>query len=429
MADAATSNGTGRAWAIAARASLVAAVAAAVTQAVVLAIWAAEGKSDFGILYRHAVKINAGAAQVYARLDERTGWLYSVPPSGMVLFQLLACFPMVTAAIIWGAFNLLLLAGAVLCLAGVFRRLECRTEAFRGTLVWGASLLLLLACGSLQTGQFSVLFTACWAGYLLADSHRRHFLAGLALAVPAAAKFYPALLAAAPAVLGARRQLVFFCLALVVLLVGVTWAADGSGVWSLWDSYVRHMLLGDPGVVTPRIDPGVPVNQSIDVVLLRYLSYDPRFHDETPAFPHLDFSRRQVLILAGGIRAVILLISLVASWRWVGGGRQSPRYAALMMMALWSAALYLMLPDAKARYAVYVFPAFLPLLAAFTEAGAAGRGRRQAGLWLLCAMSAACLMGAMPVCLLNLGLGLLGPLALWVAVLVCMKRRPVRIAP
>ena len=36
----------------------------------------------------------------------------------------------------------------------------------------------------------------------------------------------------------------------------------------------------------------------------------------------------------------------------------------LMMSALWSSTLYLMLPETKARYAVYTFIGFLPLLEA-----------------------------------------------------------------
>jgi hypothetical protein len=87
------------------------------------------------------------------------------------------------------------------------------------------------------------------------------------------------------------------------------------------------------------------------------------------------------------------------------------------MMALWCAALYLVLPGVKARYAIYCYPALLSLLAAAAAArtrGEAGRARALTGIVVLVV---ALILQAMPPGLRATGLRLAGSVLLWVAVL------------
>jgi hypothetical protein len=91
-----------------------------------------------------------------------------------------------------------------------------------------------------------------------------------------------------------------------------------------------------------------------------------------------------------------------------------------MMAALWAATLYHLLPEAKARYAVHTFPAFVPVIAAGADALAAGRLRRVAAVMGLAVLCGFCVMGY-PHALRPFGWGLLGSVLLWVSVLVCLR--------
>jgi hypothetical protein len=409
-------------WALAALSWLAFAAAggAVVSQAVTLVSHAAAGTSDIGVLHRTAVDLNAGGAEdVYAGRP-KNGWQRSIPPFGMLPFRLLACFGPTAAGVIWAGVNLLLLAAGIACLAAICRRLECRREAFSGTLVWAAAMLLVLATGSIQTGQFSILFVVCWLAYLLADSRRMPLAGGLALAAPAAVKFYPALLAAVPASLRRYRQILYFCLGFVLFSGGVVLAAYGRRAWPLTVSYVRENLLASDNLVTLRLAPETVSNQALDVVLQRYLTHDAGFHGRHPEVPHLRLPRSGVLALAVAIRVAVLATAVVVTRRWVRAARRTPRYAALMMAALWAATLYLILPEAKARYAVYTFPAFVPVIAAGADAFAAWRLRRVAGVMGLAVLCGFCVMGY-PHALRPFGWGLLGSALLWVSVLVCLR--------
>ena len=84
------------------------------------------------------------------------------------------------------------------------------------------------------------------------------------------------------------------------------------------------------------------------------------------------------------------------------------------MAGLWSATLWIMLPEAKARYAVYPFLGFFPLLAA----AGASKWRLSPLIWvyrraivIICLLS---VLGAMPVSFRACGIGFLGSLILWV---------------
>jgi len=82
-----------------------------------------------------------------------------------------------------------------------------------------------------------------------------------------------------------------------------------------------------------------------------------------------------------------------------------------MMSALWSCTLYLMLPETKARYAVYTFIAFLPLLeAAVNETEPTAARARAVVEIVLCVIL---IGGLMPDPPKVYGMGLVGAVVLW----------------
>jgi len=155
-------------------------------------------------------------------------------------------------------------------------------------------------------------------------------------------------------------------------------------------------------------------NQSVDTVLLRYFAFDSEFHVFFfPEFRHLDFSQRSVIRVAHVIRLVIVLITVAAVWRWRRRDAAPTGHDVLTMAAVWSCTLYLMLPETKARYAVYTFLGFIPLIErAIDEDGrSSGRGYRIAEI-VLCAML---IVGIVPEPVKTYGLGLAGAVGLWLA--------------
>jgi len=122
------------------------------------------------------------------------------------------------------------------------------------------------------------------------------------------------------------------------------------------------------------------------------------------------------LVIADAFRAAVLATTAVAALRLHRGGTGGPRHA-LLMIALWCSALYLMLPGAKARYAIYCYPALLCLMAAAGAARARGETRRARMLTILIVVIAALLLQAMPGWLRPTGVALAGPVILWLAVL------------
>ena len=137
--------------------------------------------------------------------------------------------------------------------------------------------------------------------------------------------------------------------------------------------------------------------------------------------PHLDLPRTLALGLAQAVRAAILALAAVATWRWLRKADPAAPLTLVMLTALWTATLYLVLPETKARYAVYTAPAYLPILAALATAARREHYRATALLIILVAASLAALID-LPRPLLHLGAGLAGPLILFIATLALMKR-------
>src|SRR6185295_12077578 len=247
---------------------------------------------------------------------------------------------------------------------------------------WAAVLFVLFSAGSIQVGQFSVLFAACWILFVSAFTGGSYFSAGMLLAIPTAIKLYPVMMLAVPISLARSakevfRTLIGFITGLVIFSALIPAIMYGSRAADLNASFWQNVILNPAGQVaymqTVRAS-----NQSVDALLLRYLTFDREFHPEEPAMPHLELPKRQVLRYADIARLLILGVTVAAVWRWRGGHRTFQAHDVLMMSALWSATLYLILPETKARYAVYTFIAFFPLLEVAVSANEPGAARVRA---------------------------------------------------
>ena len=82
-----------------------------------------------------------------------------------------------------------------------------------------------------------------------------------------------------------------------------------------------------------------------------------------------------------------------------------------MVSALWSATLYLILPETKARYAVYTFVAFLPLLERVVNEDETGNVRLR--VFAEIAFCVVLIGGLMPDPPKVYGAGFFGALLLW----------------
>lgn len=407
-------------WSNIARVFAVIAIITVLSQAVSLVGRARRGASDFSVVYRTATLLKRGSGgELYEAPDQTTGWPRCIPPAGLVIFQPLTLFSPTVAGIIWSLLNLSLLVGAIIVLHNFFGKLERHRNIYLSLFPWALIILLILSAGSIQVGQFSVLFVSCWIFYLLAASSGHRSLAGLSLAVPSAIKLYPVLMLAVPLVFNKRRALSgisFFLLGILVICAVIPAFVYGPRVWELTTSFLKNTIMSPEGRVLQfqHLTSSSVSDQGLDAVLLRYLSPSLAFHSRFPAIPHLRLERQQVLLLANVLRLVVLVVSAVVVFRWRRSVKNIPIYSTLMMVALWSATLYLILPGAKSRYAVYAFIGFLPLLEAVWYA----RMRSDRFSYIaLCALIVFCLvliLQLIPDSLRVYGLGILGSLALWV---------------
>ena len=152
-------------------------------------------------------------------------------------------------------------------------------------------------------------------------------------------------------------------------------------------------------------------NQSLDALLLRYLTFDVEFHPEEPVMPHLELPKQQVLQYANLGRLIILAITLVAVLRWRIRHPTLGPHDVLLLSALWSSTLYLMLPETKARYAVYTFIAFLPLVEAAVNENEPPSVRARALFEV--AFCVILIGGLLPDPPKVYGLGFIGAMVLW----------------
>lgn len=371
-----------------------------------------EGQTDFSVFHRAAVQLASGAGgELYAKTDEPTGWYNCIPPLGMALFYPLAGVDPPTAAAVWGAFNVLLL----LCGAYFLYQIGSRIESNAGpaAISLAAVILLLLGGACVQVGQTSIVFAACWIGFLWAISATRPWSAAFALAMPVGIKLYPIAFFAAPFQLGTRRALVAGFFWLVVLLIVVPFLIFGIRFWDLSISFLHYAILGPGGRLATSADPTALSNQSIDALLLRYFTFHEGFHSQVPWLPHLGLPAAPVLVAANAIRLAVLAATAIACRGISRSVADRPAYAAAIVVGAWCAALYLILPGAKARYAVQAFPAFLPLCLSAFEA--LDNGDKKRGMLLLggMAVSLLLLLQVVPPQFSATTLSIAAPIFLW----------------
>ncbi len=419
---------------------MVAAALLVLVEAASLVSRGARGQSDVSVYYRtcHLLRDGVGPA-LYPRLDAETGWPIGMPPIGFAIYQPFSVFDPAGASVAWAAFNVAMLVTIVVTLRSLLSGAgEGDWPALRRRWPWVVAVLAALASASLQVGQFSILFVTCWVLFMHAFDRQRFALSALWLAIPAAIKVYPGMLVAVPVslilmagetwprqrVAAGARYLVAFATALLAVWLVAPMLAYGTQAWALNLSWLQHVILNNAHVDYLHSLRTI-TNQSLDTVLLRYLSYDPAFHDQYRALPHLAFDKRLVLQLANVGRVLILLVTAAAVRARTPDA--NPARRVITMTAVWSSALYLVLPETKARYAVYLFIAMLPWLACdrdrVSNAPAQG-GPRAAGmhtgitLVLLVVLS----VGLLPDVLLVWGAGFLAPLAIWIGNLKILER-------
>ncbi len=372
----------------------------------------AEKGTDFTVFYNTGKLLDAGAgAELYRGKDETTEWLRTIPPFGQMVIAPFGQGTIRAAALGWGVFNLVLLGATAWTLRAFMARLDSKSRAFGAVWSWSVLLLLTMAPASIQVGQFSVLFTACWVFALGLLATRFRALAGAPLAIPIAIKIYPALLLAIPLMARRPRWLVG-TLVFVALWSAAPFLVYGARMPELSVSFWRNAIASGGGRVAEAQNASSPANQGLDAVALRYLTSGQPIQERFSNLPHLSVPVPTALKLINLTRVVVILVSLWVGWRFWRRGQLAPLWGQAMLMALMCAALYAILPGAKTRYAIYEFPAFWPVLVC---AFAARRLNKARALWAWSAFAFVCLMliAFTPSPLRPYGLGWFAAVALW----------------
>ena len=383
-----------------------------IAQCFVLVKKASKG-TDFTVFYNTGKLLDSGAgAELYRGKDKTTDWLRTIPPFGQMVIAPFGQSSVRAAAIGWGLFNLALLAATATALRAFVRRLDKKSRVFGAVWTWSVLLLLVMAPASIQVGQFSVLFTACWVFSLALLATKFRDLAGAPLAIPIAIKIYPALLLAVP-ILARRPKFFAVTLVFVALWCAAPFLIYGARTPELSVSFWHNAIASSGGRVAEARNANSPANQGLDVVALRYGTSGQPIHARFPHLPHANWPVATVMNGVNLVRVAVVLISLVVGWRFWRRGQLSPLWGQAMLMALMCAALYVILPGAKTRYAIYEFPAFWPLLVC---AFAARRRHKTRACWALCAFAFVCLtfVAFTPSPLRVYGFGLLAALSLWI---------------
>jgi hypothetical protein len=401
---------------------LATATAIAIGEAASLVARGTRGQSDFGVFYRTCELLADGIGlTLYLRRDAVALWLISLAPAGQAIFQPLCSLSPAGASAVWALVNIALLAASIVGLHRLLKQIDASHAAVLTP--WAAAVLVVLAAGSIQVGQFSVLFVACWVLSMTTFAAGHTFSAGLFLAFPTAAKLYPGLMLAVPLSLATttqavRRVIVSFGIGLLIFSLLIPSIAYGGRAWTLNVSFWDNVILSSTGRLPDMQRVRTGSNQSLDTVLLRYLSYDFEFHELFPDFPHVEFATEAVLMLANAVRLLIGAMTVAAVVRWRRRKTAFDAHDVLTVTALWSATLYLMLPETKARYAAYTFVAFVPLV----EAAVAAVGRARLVTLLEIVTCLFLIVGPEPELAKTYGVGLIGPLILWLANLRLMYK-------
>ena len=373
----------------------------------------ARAGTDFTVFYNTGRLLDAGAGgELYRGTDQTTEWLRTIPPFGQTLIFPFGQGNIQTAAALWSVFNLALLGATALSLRFVARNLKCKRRVFGAVWPYAVLVLLALAPGSLQVGQFSVLFAACWVFYLALRASRWKFWAGAALALPVAVKIYPFLLLLVP-LLSRRPRAFGIALFFVALLTVSPVVLYGARTGELTQSFWNNAIVSSGGRVAEAQRASSPANQGLDSVALRFLTNNQPIQKSHPQLPHLALSARLVLRGVNLARLAVVLVSLCVGWSFYRSAQKSPLWGEAMFMALLCAALYVILPGAKTRYAIYAFPAFWPLLCCAFAAARLHR-KRVSWAWSAAIIVGCVLIGSTPAPLRLWGIGWLGALGLWI---------------
>ncbi len=328
----------------------------------------ARGKSDLSVFYRTAILLAHGAdGTLYAGRDIASGWYRCIPPAGMMWFAPLASLSAREASTIWVLFNFALVGLGALALRAILNALdrEGQTNA-HAALPFVVGLLFLMAAPSVEVGQYSLMFVVLWLLALWFAVGRKFEGMAIMLALPASIKIYPLLLLLAP--LGASRFkrwprfLVAFALGCAFWTWGVPSLFYGGRTVQLESAFWRDVVMSPTGRLSESQNLRSYSNHGLDAVLLRFGSSES---EPVGAPPHLNFAPGVVLALANPLRVLLIALSLVMWWqRQRTQQRESEETVRQWVdsFALWSATLFLLLPGAKARYAVYAFIGFLPLV-------------------------------------------------------------------
>jgi hypothetical protein len=381
------------------------------------------GKSDLSVFYRTAVLLWQGAdASIYSGRDAVSGWYRCIPPAGLMWFWPLAQLSPRAASFGWMGCNFAFAGAGVWALRGIFQTLWPGQNRTSALVWWAGGLFLFLAAPSVEVGQYSLMFCSLWLLAARAALARRLDLAAVVLALPAAIKMYPALLLLA--FLGALplRKWPRFALMFAIGFAFWTWGAPrvafGARVPSLSAAFFREIVFSPTGRLSESQSTSANSSHGLDTVMLRFLSQAP---EPRIAPPHLELPVPVVLAATNVVRLLIIGATLALWWRRARSGSGERDW--MDSLALWSAALFLILPGAKARYAVYAFPAFLPLLGC----AVALFQRNARGKWsytLFLALTMMLVMSLVPDIARVWGAGFWGALALWLENARLLRRSP-----
>jgi hypothetical protein len=155
---------------------------------------------------------------------------------------------------------------------------------------------------------------------------------------------------------------------------------------------------------------GSNANQSLDAALIRYLSYYPKFHDRYGWIPTANWDLDAVRMLAHAVRIMFILATIKATMRWRVNRPVFGVYDLLVMSAMWSATLWVCMPETRARYAVYAFLGFVPLA---LWAMRPREPRPKSWRILAFVVTLMFVAGFLPELWEVIGIGFLGSLSLW----------------
>jgi len=384
-----------------------------------------KGATDFTVFYNTGVLLREGAGpDIYAGKDASTGWLRTIPPFGQLLMHPLTVLTVREAGIAWAVLNLAMLALSAVWLAQTWKRLDAKRRLMRRITPAICLVMLALAPGSIQVGQYSVLFVLCWILYLRLHCSRHKKFAEIAIAIPAAVKLYPALMLM-PAAL--RREWLR-CAAFtgwLVVAAGLPILTYGGRTPGLTLSFWSNAILSSSGRIAESQQALSVNDHGIDSIALRYIASGQPIQQMFPMLPHADLPTETVLKLVNISRLAILIVSVTAGLYYLSRRRRRPLWDMIVLMALFSATLYLLLPGAKSRYAIYELFAFVPLICMAFACRRLGKNVSAKLWWAAVVVLLLLIVAFIPATLRAFGLGFFGAVGLWALniALICQWSR------